>query len=257
MNRKYKPRTVLSTKNVSFQVTWFHKVPTAECVCLLLLYERSRRLPWWTLSVCLQHSEGPHWQQRSGLCCRSGLRKFQSTFWCFSSTVKTFCTHILSAQVRVRYLNVFFIGWQEVLPAGVGQQRDGVQQGLQFQCQCWCNQPSYQGEWSHTQKPLSGVSGMNVEDHVGVNGIIGPFEPSGLQTTAPQTGEITQSKRGRCSQSHSYYCVWPLVCYDQHSENECFHLNVLSIVPPWTQHFKLMTHALDWIWQTYTTHKRI
>lgn len=50
------------------------------------------------------------------------------------------------------YQNLCVPGWQEVLPVGAGQQRDGIQQGLQFQCQCWCNQPSYQGEWSPVQK---------------------------------------------------------------------------------------------------------
>lgn len=58
---------------------------------------------------------------------------------------------------NIMILILCFIGRQEVLPAGVGQQRDGVQQGLQFQCQCRCNQPSYQGEWSPTQKPLLSV----------------------------------------------------------------------------------------------------
>lgn len=45
-------------------------------------------------------------------------------------------------------LPFLFTGRQKVLPAGVGQPGDGLQQGLQLQRQCWCHQPSHQGEQS-------------------------------------------------------------------------------------------------------------
>lgn len=50
------------------------------------------------------------------------------------------------------YQNLCVPGWQEVLPVGAGQQRDGIQQGLQLQCQRWRDQPSDQGEWSPVEK---------------------------------------------------------------------------------------------------------
>lgn len=125
---------------MNFIFIYFHSCRSVTSKLTFLIGWRAQKRSWETekadrrTSMWLRSSE--RWSVKGRLSSKS---------WWWVERLP----HSILSQMHQR-LSV--PGWQEVLPAGVGQQRDGIQQSLQFQRQCWCHQPSDQGEWAPVQE---------------------------------------------------------------------------------------------------------